>query len=180
MKQCLQSVENQIPLHQAVYQGSQITNPQWTPELTPSPFHGVCCPMIKLKGSIGHRSIANIWLCFLNAYAYQHLPLTIRTEHNLGQDSQAHYSPSFPSFSPVSIDDNGNEVGFQDVFETGTMPRSKKPHRRYTEDEKNEIREFHKNNPDMSYSMIGDIFGCSKSTAHRIINREDASDSATG
>jgi len=76
----------------------------------------------------------------------------------------------------MPIDYNGNEVGPQDV-----EIRVKRSHRRYTEDEKTAMRELHKNNPEMSYSMIGEIFGCSKSTAYRIINnKDDSSDSMTG
>ncbi|KAK3809283.1 MAG: hypothetical protein J3Q66DRAFT_405306 [Benniella sp.] len=87
-------------------------------------------------------------------------------------------SPSSPHGCPPSIFQTEHNLGqeLQDV-----EIRVKRSHRRYTEDEKTAMRELHRNNPEMSYNTIGEIFGCSKSTAYRIINnKDDSSDSMTG
>ncbi|KAK3809285.1 MAG: hypothetical protein J3Q66DRAFT_405308 [Benniella sp.] len=104
---------------------------------------------------------------------HEHLSLTIQTE-NRRQSSQVHCSSTFQNFIPAMTNCNSNETGRQYQVETSDIVKVKKSRKRYTEDEKTGMREYHKNHPDVPYSKIGEVFGCSKSTAYRIINNIDA------
>ncbi|KAK3821829.1 MAG: hypothetical protein J3Q66DRAFT_427719 [Benniella sp.] len=97
-------------------------------------------------------------------------PSTIQSERNPRQSYPAHGSPASHDSVISAVVQDRSEAGCRDRVEIGARDNAKGPLRRFTEEEKAVIREYHKNHPDESYSMIGKIFGCSKTTAYRVIN----------
>ncbi|KAF9364835.1 hypothetical protein BGX34_000244 [Mortierella sp. NVP85] len=66
----------------------------------------------------------------------------------------------------------------QDEVTGCRMPKG--PQKRLTENEKAKMRTYHIDYPNMSYRKLGEVFGCSKTTAYRIITQGDTLGSGTG
>ncbi|KAK3821828.1 MAG: hypothetical protein J3Q66DRAFT_367497 [Benniella sp.] len=96
---------------------------------------------------------------------------TVHSECNPEQGYRVCWSPTSQDFILTTVDCNRFEAEYLDRVEISSRDKSPRgSQKRLTEEEKDQIREYHKNHPNTPYSMLGQLFGCSKSTAHRTIN----------
>ncbi|KAK3821830.1 MAG: hypothetical protein J3Q66DRAFT_427721 [Benniella sp.] len=91
-------------------------------------------------------------------------PSAIHSQCNQGQSYPAYWLPTSQDFKTATFDRNRDETRRHDDAK-GTQ-------RRLSGKEKAKIREYRKNHPHKPYSKIAKLFGCSKSTVHRIVNLE--------
>ncbi|KAK3821726.1 MAG: hypothetical protein J3Q66DRAFT_427350, partial [Benniella sp.] len=95
------------------------------------------------------------------------LPSTIQSDSNLEQSCQPHDPSASQRLAPVVIDCDVMETEHPDRVENCSKPERKRPQRRLTDEESQDIISRREGDAPESFQRIANAFGCSKSTVWR-------------